>query len=60
MFTKYKYNTFLCKWQNESIGDELWINNIAHRILDHRSKWLEHVEKVEENSVPKTSFIYHL
>jgi hypothetical protein len=46
--------------RNEDIREELQIIDINSRIKDYQIKWLQHVERMEQNRIPKLLLNYKL
>jgi hypothetical protein len=44
--------------RNEDISEELQIIDINSRIKDYQIKWLQHLERMEQNRIPELLFNY--
>jgi hypothetical protein len=45
--------------RNEDIREELQIIDVNSRIKDYQIKWLQHLERMEQNRIPKLLLNYN-
>jgi hypothetical protein len=50
--------TKLDKEKNQTIGEKLGVQNIVKEIKQYQQKWLQHVQRMDTNRIPKQSLQY--
>ena len=49
----------LDKEKNQCIREKTGVQNIVKEIKQYQEKWLQHVERMETNRIPKQGLQYH-
>ena len=50
--------TKLDKEKNQSIREKAGAQNIVHEIKQYKKKWLQHVQRMDTNRIPKQALQY--
>jgi hypothetical protein len=50
--------TKLDKEKNQSVREKLGVQNIVKEIKQYKQKWLQHVQRMDTNRIPKQALQY--